>query len=364
MADKIFPSTNDVGPVAGDGRIATEANLSDWRSSAAAILSHYRNGEQVSPGGVRSGFDFSSGTATSVTLTAGTAVIEGYKCEDTDTIVGTLTASLFNFVFLALTKSGGLVTGLELQVRTAATFDAALASVPADAILIWCFETDATDIVGQYDFRQVESGIVTGSYIGDDAATRTFNLGFRPKLVQVYRNEDPRFIAQSPLAVPRNITVEGMDPRHGLAIIDSGGFGNATPFISDDPELVPELHEDGFAVQDGPGTVQGVWLSGSKTHDPPNTANLAIWTTTVTVPGAASDGGICTAWFENAVQSDWTVEAFVSAADTVFVTFTNVSGGSLNLAEGELRVFCFEPAPVALWKLNELGQLYYFVAWF
>ena len=364
MADKIFPSTNDVGPVAGDGRIATEVNLSDWRSSAAAILSHYRNGEQVSPGGVRSGFDFSSGAATSVTLTAGTAVIEGYKCEDTDTIVGTLTASLFNFVFLALTKSGGLVTGLELQVRTAATFDAALASVPADAILIWCFETDATDIVGQYDFRQVESGIVTGSYIGDDAATRTFNLGFRPKLVQVYRNEDPKFVAQSALAVPRNITVEGMDPQHGLFFGEAQMGFPAVSLITDDAELIPVITEEGFSVQDGPGTIAGPTILQEKaTWNPGNVAAdgaSAVFPVTVT---GAKVGDHAIAAHDQMDGNRITIVAEVTATDTVSVRLVNSGANAVDLDSGSLSVIVFV-SNLALWKLNELSQLYYFVAWF
>lgn len=357
MADKIFPSTNDVGPVAGDGRIATESSLADWRNSAAALLSHYRNGEQVGAGGVISGFDFSSGTATSITLTAGTAVIRGYKVEDTDTIVGTLTASTFNFVFLALTKSGGLVTGLELQVRTAATFNTALASVPDDSILIWCFETDGSSIVTQYDFRKCPSNIMTGSYIGNDAATRTIDLGFRPKMVEIYRRDSPGFVARSPLSIPQLGTLAG------LVIVD-GGSSNGTPFITSDPELVPILSEEGFTIEDGPGTLEGVWLRGSKTYDPPSTLDGNSWSTTVTVTGVSGVGSIATAEHENAVTAEWSVLAVVSAADEVTVTFTNGSGVTKDLASGTLTAFVFETKPVALWKLNELNKTYFFIAWY
>lgn len=357
MADKIFPSKNDVGPVAGDGRIATEASLADWRNSAAAPFSHYRDGEQVSPGGVLSGFDFSSGTAISVTLTAGTAVIEGYKVEDTDTIVGTLTASLFNFVFLALTKSSGLVTGLELQVRTAATFDAALASVPPDAILIWCFETDAGVIVTQFDFRAMESGVISGSYIGDDAATRTINLGFRPKLVQIHRNDEsglaPKFVAQSPLAIPR-----ASGQQSGLFVAHPN-----YAVITNDPEHVPALVEDGFTIEDGPGTPEAPrWLEGSKTHDFPSLAGHGTLSTTITVTGARAND-ICVVDLSSLLATQPLIlRAQVTSNDTVTIILLNASTGSVNVDSGTLSVGVhskvFEP------KLNELNQIYYFVAWY
>jgi len=155
MATRIFPSENDVHDISGGGIKPTEANLTLLRNTAAAQISHYRNSvgeEKVDAGGIITGFDFSSGTATSVTLTAGTATIEGFAIEETTTITGVLVANMFNYVFLTLDKSSGLVTDISLTVRSVAAFGSAL-TIPADSILIWVFETDATSIITQFDCR-------------------------------------------------------------------------------------------------------------------------------------------------------------------------------------------------------------------
>ena len=76
-------------------------------------------------------------------------------------------------------------------------------------------------------------------------------------------------------------------------------------------------------------------LSGSATYDPPNLADGAGTTTTVTVTGAAL-GDFARASFSQNLQGI-TVTAWVSAADTVSVRFQNESGGALDLASGTLR---------------------------
>jgi hypothetical protein len=82
-------------------------------------------------------------------------------------------------------------------------------------------------------------------------------------------------------------------------------------------------------------------LSGSATHDPPNLADGAGATTTVTVTGAAL-GDFTRASFSLNLQGI-TVTAWVSAADTVSVRFQNESGGALDLGSGTLRVKVEKP---------------------
>ena len=76
-------------------------------------------------------------------------------------------------------------------------------------------------------------------------------------------------------------------------------------------------------------------LSGSATYDPPNLADGAGATTTVTVTGAAL-GDFARASFSLDLQGI-TLTAWVSAADTVSVRFQNESGGAIDLASGTLR---------------------------
>ena len=62
MAQRIFPSENDVHDTVGGGRKPTEANLTLLRNTAAAQISAFRDSagaESVSPGGILTGFDFS-----------------------------------------------------------------------------------------------------------------------------------------------------------------------------------------------------------------------------------------------------------------------------------------------------------------
>lgn len=378
MADRIFPSENDVHDVSGGGRKPTEANLTLLRNTAAAQISFFKDTvgpESVGPGGVLTGYDFSSGDATSVILTAGTATIKGFAIETTTTISGVLTASSFNYVFLTLDDTASLVTGLSLTVVVVASLNAAVA-VPANSILLWVFETDGASIVTQFDFRTVGSNTLTGKYTGTGAATRTFDLGFRPKMVHVYRNEDNQFCAQSPLAIPRQT---------GASFVQRGVFQGQTQnvnaitshspmssLMTDDPELVPIIVANGFTVEDGPGGFAegGVWLTGNKTFDPPSTASGATFVTSVTVTGVISVGSLVRAEHPSLnVYSDWELqvgsgETKVTGVDTVQVMYKNISAGVRDVATDTLTVHVFETTKSLLWSLNELNKQYFFIAWY
>jgi hypothetical protein len=77
------------------------------------------------------------------------------------------------------------------------------------------------------------------------------------------------------------------------------------------------------------------YYAGSAVYDPPNLADGAGTTTTVTVTGAAL-GDYARASFSLDLQGI-VLTAWVSAADTVSVRFQNESGGALDLASGTLR---------------------------
>lgn len=75
-------------------------------------------------------------------------------------------------------------------------------------------------------------------------------------------------------------------------------------------------------------------LSGSKTWNPPSVADKASTTTTVSVVGAAL-GAPATAAFSLDLAG-LNLNAYVSAADTVTVVLSNLTGGAVDLASGTL----------------------------
>lgn len=83
------------------------------------------------------------------------------------------------------------------------------------------------------------------------------------------------------------------------------------------------------------GNVVGIDLSVSGAYDPPNLADGAGVTTTLTIAGAVL-GDFAIASFSLDLQGI-VVTAYVSAANTVSVRFQNESGGALDLAAGTLR---------------------------
>lgn len=81
-------------------------------------------------------------------------------------------------------------------------------------------------------------------------------------------------------------------------------------------------------------------LEGSKTYDPPSLNNGATTTTTVTVTGA-NLGNYAEAAF-NKDMAGVIIDAWVSAADTVTVRFSNESGGTVDFTSGTLRARVFK----------------------
>lgn len=81
-------------------------------------------------------------------------------------------------------------------------------------------------------------------------------------------------------------------------------------------------------------------LTGSATYDPPNLADGAGVTTTVTVSGAAM-GDFAIASF-SADLTGMTVNAYVSAVNTVSVRFQNETGAGIDLASGTLRALVWK----------------------
>jgi hypothetical protein len=77
-------------------------------------------------------------------------------------------------------------------------------------------------------------------------------------------------------------------------------------------------------------------LSSSATWDPPNLASGTAESTTVTVAGA-SLGNYVQVSFNHDLQG-LTLDGYVSAANTVTAVLSNLTGGSIDLASGLLKV--------------------------
>ena len=84
----------------------------------------------------------------------------------------------------------------------------------------------------------------------------------------------------------------------------------------------------------------------SATYDPPNLADGAGVTTTVTVTGAAL-GDAALASFSLDLQGIILGPPYVSAADTVTVRFQNETGGALDLDSGTLKAWTYTPPSVS-----------------
>lgn len=361
MVQTVFPSANDVGPVEGDGRVPTEDTITALQDSSYPQISRHRNpAEQVGSGGVVSGFGVDSITGLVVTLEAGRMILRGYDCADSATFVTpALTASTFNWVFLALTKSVGLVTGFEVQVTTSATYAAALASLPADSILLFMFQTDATDVILTLDYRGSPSNVMAGSYIGDGAATRTIDLGVRPKLVCLNKLTAPRLTCWSEMLWPFPTSNQ-----YGLFHYERAtGSGLATG-LSMSRENRPQLEANGFSIEDGPATVApGGVLMDRSTFDPPNIVAGGTQQTPITVTGATVNDAAM-ANFQAAAINQIVLSAEVTAPDTVTVTFINNDSSDHNLPSAELIVTVFTKPDALDYELNTLNSFYFFTAWF
>lgn len=367
MVTTIVPSANDVGAVAGDGRVPTEDSNTAQHNAHSPFFSRIRYAAnltlaQFSPGGVISGFDFSSGDATSVVITSGEATIEGYHIVEDSTLAGVLTPSTFNWVFLALTKSGGLVTGIELQVATSGSYLAELFATPGDAILLFVLETNLTVIVDTLDFRTSPGPVMIGQYIGDDAAVRTIDLGFRPKLVKLTKlAADPHLVAWSGVAWPFP-----SGEQFGLYHFERAPGAGMVTGHSTSPELRPKLEENGFSIEDGPGVVApgGVLRGVVLAFDPPSIFTDTVFTTAVAVTGALIGDAVLVNFAAAGLASGIILQGNVDVNGSVNVRMKN-PGVNVNMGPADLIVTVFPQGGTgANYKLNELGASYYFTAWY
>ena len=176
MATIIFPTENDVGAVTtNDGRAFTEAKTS-------AILGASHPSTRV-----LSGFELSSTSTLDVTITAGVAVINGYRIEVTASTTHTVSASTNSQVlFLKLDdKVDGLIESASFVVGTHnTTLDNAVALIFVDATSSITGTHDVRDLLGGY---KVFSGDLSGIQRDNGNHMRLrARCGFRPDRVWYY----------------------------------------------------------------------------------------------------------------------------------------------------------------------------------
>lgn len=119
MATKVFPSTNDVAPVSGDGQTLKESNLLAWLSML------------VAQNFVLSGFTLpASSVDLTLSIALGEALIAGARVVKDAAETVTCTASATNHIYLKLTKDGlGNISGAVFEVNTTGV-------APSNSILI------------------------------------------------------------------------------------------------------------------------------------------------------------------------------------------------------------------------------------
>ncbi len=173
MATIIFPTENDVGAVTtNDGRAFTEAKTS-------AILGASHPATRV-----LSGFELSSTSTLDVTITAGVAVINGYRIEVTASTTHTVSASTNSQVlFLKLNdKVDGLIESASFVVGNHnTTLDNAVPLLFIDATSSVTNTYDVRDLLGGYKILTGDTSALqrdNGSHI-----RLRVRCGFRPDRV-------------------------------------------------------------------------------------------------------------------------------------------------------------------------------------
>lgn len=193
------------------------------------------------------------------------------------------------------------------------------------------------------------------------------------------------FIGQSgwdqdhPTFGPYHMWIDGtgeLRMKNGAPTSDTdGGFvgGGASPLTVQEADGTPTVPSvtllkvsDGTLTDDGAGTVtvstgvagsfvedpsnSGFYmpapatsLTGSVTYDPPSLATGLAANTTVTVTGAAvGDTVVATHSSVETAATSWVLTGYVSAVNTVRVVLLNVTGGTVDLGSGTLRVRVFK----------------------
>ena len=293
MGQTIWPSQNDVGDTEGDGTILTESRVKD-------IL-----GKLLVHPGILSGFAPSNPSGLTVRCAVGKAFVDGRYCETDATLDATATASATSYVFLRLDIDGSsLATSVSLETRSSPT-------PPSDRyVIVARVIAGSSTITSLYDERVFAgAGTESGFYTGNGASSRTISTpsGRTPTLVLVSKID----------GTADNIVALGAP--------DPGGRR-----VAGNSPLVPASR---VYFRQGSTHTLPKTLSNSKTWSSGSFALNSYVTTTLTVSGAAV-GDPVLAWFETTQTAGrFLLAGYVSAANTVTLTATNVYQSSESFNE-------------------------------
>lgn len=126
---------------------------------------------------------------------------------------------------------------------------------------------------------------------------------------------------------------------HTPSFYSKRGSGNDKHMVCLDSGGVSQF-EIGYAggITVGGGQELKKILSATATYDPPSVAAGATWTTTVAVTGATVANSVARASHSQILAGGWILYASVTASGTVTVTAINMTGSTVDLASGTLRV--------------------------
>ena len=359
MAFKIFPTENDVGPIAGDGRKSTEPNMSSWLEQARPISTFYADGTTVGAGGVGTGYNFDLAAHTpglSADITSGTANVRGFRTESDATIAVTCTASMHNHLYLALTKVSSLVTTATITNIVTSTRDN-IGTPPADSIYLWDLLCDGSTVTVAHDYRNFSAGMCVGTYQGDGTDNRLINIGFMPKLVMVQGigvGSTDFIFSMSPV----NYYQGSATPHGGRGMIyaQSSDQTKSAAVLSSATQLFAEYDKDGFTVDGLTQVALDSWQTFKVTDTGRSTATGWFATVTGAEVGDALDVNYELEVTPFTKTRDVSGSAAVTAADTVFVPGL----GSAVLHTTRITVIQHKSLSKSL---NDSGEEYFFTAW-
>lgn len=308
MAATVFPTTNDIGPSDGAGRVATESNLSALFEALGRPLApssfEYRNW-------VASGLELSVSTGYDFEMAAGAAFINGYLVvyDAAETISGA--ASKTYLVWLVLSRDGdGNVDGVSIYTRDVGSGDPA--PTGQDHLYLGVLKTDSGGSIYVNNNGKGRPFPLVGAYTGA-GGTVTIDCGFTPSLVIVYG--------------------DGLVSFSELLLVTANTYGEDAYGASFDAQ-------PGFYVVDGGADANpsaDYTLRTTKTYA--TTTNVtagSVHSDTVTVSGAAVGDPVIVG--QSGVDTDGPCWGRVSATNTVTFFYRNPLGTDVDLNGETFRI--------------------------
>lgn len=305
-------------------------------------------------------------SASPVTLTASSTYMQAFTGSTAQTVVMPVTSTLQQgFCFLLVNLSTVAMTINSSGANNIIT-------LPVGACLwIMCIDTTVTTAAGwragltgwtansgtgsvvMSSNPSITSIVCTGTMNWAGAATNTHVLGTALTTGTLTLGATTQtgltILGQSTLAHTTNIdsgaTASGSTK---TLSIGTGGLSGSTTAITigaaagtASVALQGTVTSSG-SVAIGGGSFIAKTITTTTTWDPASLADGASETkSSITMTGVAV-GDVVTAALTTIIASTWRVQACVTATDTVAVTITNNTGGTVDLASGTLRINCIK----------------------